>query len=89
VDAPAHLASTEPAPRIGKEAARRKCLFARKDRSLKSLASRTGLPVPYTGGRHIGRLAHGYVQFTGRRWLRFPVRGTQRPNATMTVGGGR
>jgi len=57
----------------------------RKDGTRKSLAGRTGLPILYTGGRHIDRLDHGYVQFPGRRWLRFPVRGTQRSNAIMTA----
>lgn len=82
---PAHLARAEPAPRAGREAARRTGPVARKDRSLKSLAGRTGLPVLYTGGRHSDRSAGGYVQFPGRRWLRFPVRGTERSNAIMTA----
>lgn len=82
---PAHLARTEPAPQTGAEAARRNGPTARKDFSLKSLADRAGPPVLYTGGAHIDRTAHGYVQFPGRRWLRFPVRGTRRSNAIMTA----
>jgi DivIVA domain-containing protein len=82
---PAHLPRTELAPRTGTEAARRKDPVARKDWSLKSLADRAGLPVLYTGGGHIDRTAGGYVQFPGRRWLRFPVRGTERSNAIMTA----
>jgi DivIVA domain-containing protein len=82
---PAHLKRTGPAPRNGKEAVRRESPAVSGDRSLKSLAGRTGPPVLYTGGRHINRTDHGYVQFPGRRWLRFPVRGTQRSNAIMTA----
>jgi len=82
---PAHLPRTEQAPRTGAEAAGRNGATARKDFSLKSLADRAGPPVLYTGGAHIDRKAHGYVQFPGRRWLRFPVRGTRRSNAIMTA----
>jgi DivIVA domain-containing protein len=82
---PAHRAPTEPAPQAGKGAVRLASRVVRKDGSLKNLAGRTGLPILYTGGRHIDRLDHGYVQFPGRRWLRFPVRGTQRSNAIMTA----
>ena len=74
---PAHLPHTEAAPRDG--------ATARKDFSLKSLADRAGQPVLYTGGTHIDRTAHGYVQFPGRHCLRFPVRGTKRSNAIMTA----
>ena len=82
---PAHLPRTEPDPRTGAEAARRNDATARKDFTLKSLADRTDPPVLYTGGGHIDRRPGGYVQFPGRRWLRFPVRGTRRSNAIMTA----
>jgi hypothetical protein len=52
---------------------------------LRSLADRTGLAVLYTAGRHFDRVARGYVEFPGQRWLRFPVRGTARSNAIMTA----
>jgi DivIVA domain-containing protein len=82
---PAHLPRTEPDPRTGAEAARRNDATARKDFTLKSLADRTDPPVLYTGGGHIDRRPGGYVQFPGRRWLQFPVRGTSRSNAIMTA----
>lgn len=76
---PAHLARTEPASRTATEAARRTDPAARKPWGLevKSLADQAGQPVLYTSG--------GCVQFPGRRWLRFPVRGTDRSNAIMTA----
>ena len=52
---------------------------------LKCLADPVGLPVLYTGGRHFNGNSGGYVQFPGRRWLHFPVRGTRRSNAIMTA----
>ena len=82
---PAHLPRTEPDPGTGAEAASRNDAAARKDFTLKSLADRAGPPVLYTGGTHIDRSPGGYVQFPGRRWLRFPVRGTRRSNAIMTA----
>ena len=85
IGSPAHLPRTEPAARTGAEPARRNGPAARKAFSLKSLADRAGPPVLYTGGTHIDSTAHGYVQFPGRRWLRFPVRGTRRSNAVMTA----
>jgi hypothetical protein len=85
IGSPAHLPRTAPDPQAGVEAARRNGAVAPKDFSLKSLADRTGPPVLYTGGRHIDRSPGGYVQFPGRRWLQFPVRGTSRSNAIMTA----
>jgi hypothetical protein len=84
-DSPAHLARTEPASRTGTEAARRKDPAARKPSGLMSLADQTGLPVLYTGSGLSGRTVGGYVQFPGRRWLRFPFRGTSRSNAIVTA----
>jgi hypothetical protein len=45
---------------------------------LSQLRDETGIPVLYTAA---GR----YIKFPGRRWLRFPVRGTRRANAIMTA----
>jgi len=84
-NSPAHLPRTEPDQRTGAEGARRNGAVAPKDFSLKSLADRAGSPVLFTGGRHIDRSPGGYVQFPGRRWLQFPVRGTSRSNAIMTA----
>jgi DivIVA domain-containing protein len=82
---PAHLPRTEPDSRTGAEAARSNGAVATKDFTLKSLSDPTGPPVLYTGGGHIDRSPGGYVQFPGRRWLQFPVRGTGRSNAIMTA----
>jgi hypothetical protein len=67
------------------KAAGSQAVAARKPWGLRSLADRTGLAVLYTKGRHVNRVAHGYVEFPGQRWLRFPVRGTTRWNAIMTA----
>jgi hypothetical protein len=50
-----------------------------------SLADPTVPPGLYTGGRHFDGWAHGHVEFLGKRWLRFPVRGTRRSNTIMTA----
>jgi DivIVA domain-containing protein len=50
----------------------------KKDPWLSQLRDETGIPVLYTAGGP-------YIKFPGRRWLRFPVRGTRRANAIMTA----
>jgi DivIVA domain-containing protein len=52
---------------------------------LRQLLDETGTPVLYTGGRHFDRRAGAYIKFPGRRWLRFPVRGTRSADAIMTA----
>jgi len=84
-DSPAHLARTESASRTGMEAAGHKDPAARKPSGLMSLTDQTGPPVLYKGGTHFGHVAGGYIEFPGRRWLRFPVRATSRSNAIMTA----
>jgi DivIVA domain-containing protein len=49
-----------------------------KDPWLTQLRDETGIPVLYTA-------AGPYIKFPGRRWLRFPIRGTKRANAIMTA----
>jgi hypothetical protein len=77
---PAVAAQTSVAMAAGSQAP-----AARKPWGLKRLADRTGQAVLYTSGRHVNRVASGYVEFPGQRWLRFPVRGTTRSNAIMTA----
>jgi hypothetical protein len=58
---------------------------AGRDRSLRQLLDKTGTPILYRGGKHLERYAGSYIKFPGQRWLRFPVRGTQRAGAIMTA----
>jgi DivIVA domain-containing protein len=44
-----------------------------------------GTPVLYTTGMHYADSARGCITFPDRRWLRFPVRGTDTRNAIMTA----
>jgi hypothetical protein len=80
-----HLQPTAPAPRTGARAGRSQAPAARKRWLLYSMADRTGLPIFYIGGHHLDGHADGYVEFPGQRWLRFPVRGTDKSNAIMTA----
>jgi DivIVA domain-containing protein len=85
---PAHLPRTEPAARTEAGAAGAASgdgAVKRQSMSLKSLADAMGQTVLYTGGAHSDQYPGGYVRFPGRRWLRFPVRGTTRSNAIMTA----
>jgi hypothetical protein len=43
------------------------------------------LPILYTSGKNSACRAAACVTFPDRRWLRFPVRGTQLANAIMTA----
>jgi hypothetical protein len=56
-----------------------------KDTDLRMLIDQHGIPVLYTGGRHLSYHAGAYIKFPGHRWLRFPVRGTGISDAIMTA----
>jgi hypothetical protein len=53
--------------------------------TLRELVDETGTPILYTSGRHVDEQAGACITFGEQRWLRFPVRGTQRTNAIMTA----
>ena len=53
--------------------------------SLRELVDETGMPILYTCGLHLHEQAGACITFDEQRWLRFPVRGTQRTNAIMTA----
>jgi DivIVA domain-containing protein len=45
----------------------------------------SGAPVLYISGNHMNRSAGACITFPDQRWLRFPVRCTNRANAIMTA----
>jgi DivIVA domain-containing protein len=51
----------------------------------RKLVDETGTPVLHTSGRNFERIARASISFPDGRSLRFPVRGTQRANAIMTM----
>ena len=53
--------------------------------TLRMLVDETEMPILYTSGAHSYERAAACVTFSEQRWLRFPVRGTQRTNAIMTA----
>ena len=53
--------------------------------NLKELLDATGIPILYTSGTHFDLYAGARITFPDQRWLRFPVRGTERANAIMTA----
>jgi len=52
---------------------------------LRHILDEAGLPILFSGGRHISRIAGAYIVFPSQRWLRFPVRGARRANVIMTA----
>lgn len=52
---------------------------------LSQLLDKAGTPVLYTSGRNFNHHAGALITFPDQRWLRFPVRGTDRSNAIMTA----
>jgi DivIVA domain-containing protein len=52
---------------------------------VRELVDETGMPILYTSGLHLHEQAGACITFDEQRWLRFPVRGTQRTNAIMTA----
>jgi DivIVA domain-containing protein len=52
---------------------------------LRELVDEAGIPIMYTSGLHLHEQAGACITFDEQRWLRFPVRGTQRTNAIMTA----
>ena len=55
-------------------------------RARRSLFDETGMPVLHTSGRNYYHSAGARIMFADhQRWLRFPVRGTERTNAIMTA----
>lgn len=53
--------------------------------NLRKLVDDTGTPILYTSGRNAFHQAGAFITFPNRRWLQFPVRGTQPRNAIMTA----
>jgi hypothetical protein len=53
--------------------------------NVRELLDEAGIPVLYISGSHWNHSAHASISFPGQRWLRFPVRGTNRANAIMTA----
>jgi hypothetical protein len=53
--------------------------------TLRELVDEAGTPILYTSGTHVYEQAQACVTFDEQRWLRFPVRGTERANAIMTA----
>ena len=52
---------------------------------VRELVDEAGIPILYTSGLHVYEQAGACITFGEQRWLRFPVRGTQRTNAIMTA----
>ena len=55
------------------------------DIRVRGLADETGTPVLHIAGRNFDWRAGACILFADKRWLRFPVRGTDRANAVMTA----
>lgn len=53
--------------------------------NLKELLDATGIPILYASGTQFDLYAGARITFPDQRWLRFPVRGTERANAIMTA----
>jgi DivIVA domain-containing protein len=70
--------------RLGAAHSMRQKLYDR-DSPMRQLLDETGIAVLYRGGKHVERESGSYIKFPGQRWLRFPVRGTERANAIMTA----
>jgi DivIVA domain-containing protein len=51
----------------------------------RELLDETGTPILYTSGKNFDFRAGACITFSDRRWLRFPVRGTESKNAIMTA----
>lgn len=51
----------------------------------RKLVDKTETPILYTSGKNFQRSAKARISFPDGRSLRFPVRGTYRPNAIMTA----
>jgi hypothetical protein len=45
----------------------------------------TGTPILYASGQNYNRGAGARITFPDQRWLKFPVRGTERANAIITA----
>jgi hypothetical protein len=56
-----------------------------RDPNLREVLDETGKPILYASGRHFAHSDRACITFPDRRWLRFPVRGTKRANATMAA----
>jgi hypothetical protein len=53
--------------------------------TLLELRDETGTPVLYASGNNYAFEAKAHITFPDQRWLRFPVRGTNKRNAIMTA----
>jgi DivIVA domain-containing protein len=52
---------------------------------IRELLNETGTPILYASGQNYNRGAGARITFPDQRWLKFPVRGTERANAIMTA----